>query len=223
MSVGRLLGASLANPLPFFTYLFVCTFTEKPIDLVFALGGAGQISPDTFQKQKDFIKQFLDTYAASAPGVHVAFINYGSGEILLEFKNYDTDNLKDKVDRVSLTPGGTVESALTNAQRQLFGDPKLLRPHAIKALIILTGERVNEGDKGLRDAASPLISKGIKIAAVAVGRTPDKRKLMIFSSGEEYVFDFSSSGDLPSLVPKVYAVIIKGNLSCGQLSLYCTM
>ena len=178
---------------------------------MFALGGAGQISQDTFQKQKGFIKQFLDTYGASASGVHVSFINYGSGEILVEFDNYDTDNLKSKLDRVRFTRGGTVESALIKAQQQAFGDLKLLRPYAIKALIILTGERVNEGEKGLRDAASQLTTKGIKIAAVAVGRNPDKRKLVLFTSGDEYVFDFVSSGDLPSLVPKVYEVIIKGN------------
>ena len=180
---------------------------------MFALGGAGQISRDTFQKQKDFINQFLDTYGTSAPGVHVAIINYGTGEILAEFKNYDTDNVKDKVDRVRLTPGGTVESALSSTQLQLFGDSKLVRPHAIKALVVLTGERVIEGDKALLDAASPLTSKGIKIVAVAVGRTPDKRKLVIFSSGEEYMFDFSRKGDVPSLVPKVYEVIVKGNLN----------
>lgn len=182
---------------------------------MFALGGAGQISSSTFQKQKDFIKQFLDTYTASAPGVHVAFIDYGSGEILVEFKNYDTDNLKDKVDRMRLRSGGTVAGALTTAQRRLFGDPALLRSYAIKALIVLTGDRVNERDTDLRVAASLLTNKGIKIVAVAVGTSPDKQKLMRFSSGEEYVFDFSSSGDLPSLVPKVYEAIIKGNV------LYC--
>ena len=179
---------------------------------MFALDGAGQITLGTFQKQKDFIKQFLDTYGTSAPGVRVGIIDYGSGEILAEFQNYDTDNLKDKVDRVRLTPGGTVEDALRNAQSKLFGDPKLLRPHATKALIVLTGERVDEGDRGLRDAASPLTSKGVRIVAVAVGKTPDKRKLLIFTSGDEYVFDFDSNEDLPSLVPKVYEVIIKGNL-----------
>ena len=190
----------------------ISTITEKPIDLVFALGGAGRITQDTFRKQKDFIKQFLDTYAVSAPGIHISVINYGSGEILAEFKNYDTDNLKDKVDGVRLTPGGTVESALRSAQRQVFGDRKLLRSYAIKALIVLTGERVNEGDRGLRDASSALTGKGIKIVAVAVGRTPDRNKLRVFTSGEEYVFDFTRNGDLPSLVPRVYEVIIKGNL-----------
>lgn len=179
---------------------------------MFALGGAGQITSDTLQKQKDFIKHFLDTYGTSAPGVRVGIIDYGSDEILAQFQNYDTDNLKDKVDRMRLTPGGTVEGALRSAQSQLFGDPKLLRPQATKALIVLTGESVNEGDRGLRDAASPLTSKGIKIAAVAVGDTPDKRKLLIFTSGDEYVFDFNSIRELPSLVPKVYEVIIKGKL-----------
>lgn len=180
---------------------------------MFALGGAGQITSGIFQKQKDFIKQFLDTYGTSAPGVHVGIIDYGSGAILAKFQNFDTDNLKDKVDKMRLTPGGTVVVALRSSQTQLFGDPKLLRPQATKGLIVLTGERVNEGDRALRDAASPLTSKGIKIVAVAVGETPDKRKLLIFTTGDEYVFDFNSIRDLPSLVPKVYEVIVKGNLT----------
>lgn len=180
---------------------------------MFALGGAGQITSGIFQKQKDFIKQFLDTYGTSAPGVHVGIIDYGSGAILAKFQNFDTDNLKDKVDKMRLTPGGTVVVALRSSQTQLFGDPKLLRPQATKGLIVLTGERVNEGDRALRDAASPLTSMGIKIVAVAVGETPDKRKLLIFTSGDEYVFDFNSIRDLPSLVPKVYEVIVKGNLT----------
>ena len=188
------------------------TFTEKPIDLVFALGGAGQITQDTFQKQKDFIKQFLDTYTTSAPGIHVSIINYGSDEILLEFKNYDTDNLKDKVDRLTLKPGGTVESALREAGNQVFGDAKLLRSYAIKALIVLSGEDVKETDQALVGASLPLTNDGIKIVAVAVGRNPDKTKFRIFSSGEEYVFNFSRNGDLPSLVPRVYEVIIKGKM-----------
>lgn len=186
------------------------TCVEKQVDLVFALDGAGQITSGTFQKQKDFIKQFLDTYGTSTPGIHVAIIDYGLGAILAKFQNFDTDNLKDKVDRLRLTPGGTVVVALRISQTQLFGDAKLLRPQATKGLIILTGERVNERDTALRDAASPLASKGIKIVTVAVGDTPDKRKPLVFTSGEEYVFDFNSVRDLPALVPKVYEVIVKG-------------
>ena len=177
---------------------------------MFAFGGAARISRDTFQKQKNFIKQFLDAYTASSPGIHVAFINYGSGEILTEFRNYDTDNLKDKVDKMRFSAGGTVQGALTRAQRVTFGDPERLRSYAIKALIVLTGDTVDDSNKNLRDASSPLILKGIKIATVAVGKIQEKRKWVLFSSGEEYVFDFSSNGDLPSLVPKVYEVIIKG-------------
>lgn len=187
-------------------------FTEKPIDLVFALGGAGQITQDTFQKQKDFIKQFLDIYTTSAPGIHISIINYGSDEILLEFKNYDTDNLKDKVDTLTLKPGGTVESALRKAKNQVFGDAKLLRTYAIKALIVFSGEDVKERDQALVGASLPLTNDGIKIVAVAVGRNPDKRRFRIFSSGEEYVFNFSRNGDLPSLVPRVYEVIIRGKI-----------
>lgn len=177
---------------------------------MFALGGAGRITSDTFQKQKDFIKYFLDTYGTSAPGVRVAIIDYGSNQILAQFQNYDTDNLKDIVDRMRLTLGGTVEGALRTAQSQLFGDPKLLRPQATKALIVLTGESVNEADRRLRDAALPLASKGIRIVAVAVGDSPDRRKLLIFTSGDEYVFDLNSVRELPPLVPKVYEVIVKG-------------
>lgn len=180
---------------------------------MFALGGAGQITSGTFQKQKDFIKQFLDTYGTSTRGIHVGIIDYGSGTVIAKFENFDTDNLKDKVDKLRLTRGGTVVVALRSSQTQLFGDPKLLRPQAIKGLIVLTGERVNEGDTALRDAASPLIRKGIKIVAVAVGDIPDKPKLLTFTSGDEYVFDFNSVRDLPSLVPKVYEVIVKGNLT----------
>ena len=180
---------------------------------MFALGGADQITSGTFQKQKDFIKQFLDTYGTSTRGIHVGIIEYGSGAVIAKFENFDTDNLKDKVDKLRLTRGGAVVSALRSSQSQLFGDPKLLRPQAIKGLIVLTGERINEGDTALRDAASPLTSKGIKIVAVAVGDTPDKRKLLILASGDEYVFDFNSVRDLPSLVPKVYEVIVKGNLT----------
>lgn len=190
-----------------------CTCIEKQVDLVFALGGAGQITLGLFQRQKDFIKQFLDTYGTSTRGVHVGIIDYGSGAVIAKFQNFDTDNLKDKVDKLRLTRGGTVVSALRSSQTQLFGDPKLLRPQAIKGLIVLTGERINDGDTALRDAASPLISKGIKIVAVAVGDTPDKRKLLIFTSGDEYVFDFNSVRDLLPLVPKVYEVIVKGNLT----------
>lgn len=140
----------------------------------------------------------------------MAIIDYGSNQILAQFQNYDTDNLKDIVNRMRLTPGGTVEGALSTAQSQLFGDPKLLRPQATKALIVLTGESVNEADRRLRDAALPLTSKGIRIVAVAVGDSPDRQKLLIFTSGDEYVFGFASVRELPPLVPKVYEVIVKG-------------
>lgn len=180
------------------------------MDLVFALGGAGSITRDTFQQQKDFIKQFLDTYGTSASGLHVAIIDYGSGLLLAKFQNFDTDNLKDKLDRLSLTAGGRVESALLGAESQLFEDPKLIRSYAIKGLIIVTGESINEAVSTLRDAASPLKSKGIKIVAVAVGRFPDRRKQLIIASGEEYIFEFDSNNQLPALVPKVYEMIIKG-------------
>ena len=188
---------------------------------MFALGGADQITLGFFQKQKHFIKQFLDTYGTSLHGIHVGIIDYGSGAVIVKFQNFDTDNLKDKVDKLRLTRGGTVAYALRSSQAQLFGDPKLLRPQAIKGLIVLTGRRIIEGDTALRGAASPLISKGIKIAAVAVGDTPDKRKLLMLTSGDNYVFDFNSVRDLLSLVPKVYEVIVKGNLWFDELGTGC--
>ena len=180
------------------------------MDLVFALGGAGSITLDTFQKQKGFIKQFLDTYGTSAPGVRVAIIDYSTGRLLAEFQNFDTDDLKDEVDRLRLTRRGRVQSALVGANNQLFGNSKLIRSYAIKALIILTGEGTNEADATLRNAASPLKNQGVRIVAVAVGKNPVKRKLLVFASGEEYIFDFDENKQLPALVPKVYEVIIKG-------------
>lgn len=81
-------------------------------------------------------------------------------------------------------------------------------------MIVLIGERINDGDIVLCDVVLFLISKGIKIVVVVVGDILDKWKLLIFILGDEYVFDFNSVRDLLLLVLKVYEVIVKGNLIC---------
>lgn len=81
-------------------------------------------------------------------------------------------------------------------------------------MIVLIGERINDGDIVLCDVVLFLISKGIKIVVVVVGDILDKWKLLIFVLGDEYVFDFNSVRDLLLLVLKVYEVIVKGNLIC---------
>ena len=187
---------------------------------MFALGGAGFISSDTLQKQKDFIKQFLNRYATSVPGIHVGILNYGYGEVLAQFNNYDVNDLKRSLDNMRSRLGGTVENALRGAQSQFFGNIRLLRPHATKALIVLTGDEVNEANTRLLSASTPLTNKGVKVVVVAVGRSRNKQKLEVFSSGEEFVFNFENTKELPSLVPQVYESILKGESKVFFLYVY---
>jgi hypothetical protein len=179
------------------------------MDLIFAFGGSGAISQETFTRQKEYIKSFIDNYGTSHAGIRLALINYGSQQILTRFNNFNGNDIKTMVDRAVLRRGGTVENAFNRALL-LFGDPRIVRPNAIKGFVVLSGDRIYERGNTLRLASNPLRNNGVKVISIGVGRNPDKQRPRDFASGEEFIFAFDKTKDLSAVVPGSYIALMKG-------------
>lgn len=118
-------------------------------------------------------------------------------------------DIKRIIDSTFLRTGGTVESALRLGQL-LLSDSRIVRPNAIKGLIIVTGRIIGEDRNALRVTSAPLRNKGVKVISVAVGKNPDRGIPLEFTSGNEFIFDFEKLRDLSAVVPGTYIALTKG-------------
>ena len=184
---------------------------------MFALGGPGNIDQETFNKQKAFIKQFIDSYGTSEAGIRVGIINYGRGSVPVRFNNFNRQSIKLIVDNAQRLPqGGQITSGLQKARTDFFGNRQLVRPNATKAFIVLHGDSIGQSTESLSTAANPLRNGGVLVISVSAGGIPNKAKQAAFASGAGFVFDFRRLVDIPKIVPRVYQALLKGGL-CGDI------
>ena len=129
---------------------------------------------------------------------------------LAKFDNFDVDDLKLRVDRTAYGIEGILKAAFEDTQTIFFSDSRVVRPYATKALVVLSGEFISELASAIRRASKPLLLGGVRITSVAVGDDPDVDLPEVFTSGPEFIFEFSEVSQLPVLVSQVYEAILKG-------------
>lgn len=178
---------------------------------MFALGGPGRIDQETFNKQKVFIKQFINSYGTSESGIRIGIINYGDNSIPVRFNNFDRQSIKSMVDRTQRSrQGGQITSALQRARANFFGNQRLIRTHATKAFLVLHGANVDQRLGDLSSAANPLKGSGVLVMSVTTGGIPNKAVQTAFASGDGFVFDFQDLSDIPKIVRRVYQAMLTG-------------
>ena len=91
--------------------------------------------------------------------------------------------------------------------------PRIVRPNAIKGVVVLSGDRIYESGNTLSSASNPLRNIGVKVISIGVGRNPDKRIPREFASGEEFIFAFDKTKELPAVVPGSYISLMKGSIN----------
>ena len=171
------------------------------------------MSKDTFTKQKDLIKQFLEVYDTSPLGLRIGLLNYDKRKVLSQFDNFDDNDLAALVDQAGYAFGGRISNAFQDVHSSFFGDPRVYRSYATKALVLLSGNRFDERRDDLVKASQPLLTQDVKILSVSVGNNPNNTMPKAFVSDVEYIFEFEKVRELPSLVPKVHEAILKGRKS----------
>ena len=139
------------------------------------------------------------------------------------------DRLKEAVDRIQPSRGQGVETAkgLELAANIVFGVGHGSRPGVAKVLVLLTASK-STGVERLRYAAMPLVSRGVTVYVVGIGKNVDQDEVKELVTDKGMVVSVNVVDELPRVVPNVLKKVIsdveKGKYNATQCSVvWCSI
>ncbi len=185
-------------------------FFSEPIlalDVIFALDGSVNIRDKDFEKMKDFVKHSAREYEISQKGPHIGVIEFSDrADLKIKLSDYyDLDSFIAKLSNIEQSSGqNTVtDEVLRMAASEAFKSTSGGRPTAEKRLVILTGSK-STGSEPVQEAVIPVISEGIQVYVVAVGRRVDRKEVEgIVGPNNDRLFFITGANQLGPLVKTI--------------------
>ncbi|KAL3857498.1 hypothetical protein ACJMK2_012164 [Sinanodonta woodiana] len=173
-----------------------------PADIAFLVDSSLSEGKDNFNKQLDFIKEFVKSVYIGPTFVRVSVITFSfNARIEFNLKTYlDNITLLDAIDRIQYNPGVTnTGSALRAAREEVLSDS---RKNVKKRVIILTdGMSSNQSDTRIQ--AKLLKYAGVNIVAIGIGSEVLHEELLEMASDYIDVFTVSTFDGLYSIQHKI--------------------
>ncbi|KAK3587075.1 hypothetical protein CHS0354_014947 [Potamilus streckersoni] len=173
-----------------------------PADTVFLVDSSLSEGKDNFNKQLDFIKEFVKSVYIGPTFVRVSVITFSSNA-RVEFKlttYLENNTLLDAIDQIQYDPGVTnTGSALRAAREELLQGN---RRNVKKRVIILTdGMSSNRNDMKIQ--AKLLKDAGVHIVVIGIGSEVLHEELLEMASDYSDVFTVSTFDGLNSIQRKI--------------------
>ncbi|KAL3857500.1 hypothetical protein ACJMK2_012166 [Sinanodonta woodiana] len=173
-----------------------------PADIVFLVDSSLSEGKDNFNKQLDFIKEFVQSVYIGPTFVRVSVITFSSNaQVEFNLTTYlENTTLLDAIDRIQYNPGVTnTGSALRAAREEVFPEH---RKNVKKRVMILTdGLSTNKSDT--RVQAQLLKDGGVNIVAIGIGSEVLHEELLEMASDYSDVFTVSTFDGLYSIQRKI--------------------
>lgn len=176
-------------------------FSPK-IDLIFAIDASGSVGSINFNKTRTFIKDVVADLKIGPDSVRVAVIRYASGATVSFHLNAynDLTSLKQKIDSIRYTSGGTNTAAAINLASTTFISD---RPNVLKILVLITDGRSNNFQATVT-AANKLKTESVTIFTIGVGHVRDLEMLRVASDPScTHFFKLSSYGEIDSIIHQI--------------------
>jgi len=192
-----------------------CVDFGDPTDIAFILDSSRSVTGEDFDRQKEFIKNFLKRFPIGAQQTQAGIIKYGkTANIEIEFNDFTTEaKLSTAIGRImhSQANESRLDLAFRLARDQLFTAARGSRGQlANKALVLLGdgfisggGERAINLQKNALKYADDLKREGVTIFALGVGAERNKYLLQEIVSDQSYYLEIESYSDL---LTRIYEV-----------------
>ncbi|VDI77269.1 Hypothetical predicted protein [Mytilus galloprovincialis] len=170
----------------------VCS--NQPADIGFLIDESGSVGATNFQKNLDFVKQFVDVFDIGNTAVKISTFafHHSMGNGFHFSCCNDKASIKSNVDKINYHSGGQdFDMALSFSKNSMFQSVNGARDFSLKILMFFT-----DGRSLIQDGGSLLHRLGIIVYAVGVGGNVDRNQLDKIATNQSYVFMVSSYADL---------------------------
>ncbi|KAM4795646.1 integrin alpha-E [Rhinophrynus dorsalis] len=191
---------------------------ESGTEIAIVLDGSGSISPEDFQRAKDFISNMMKMVWDKCLECEFAVVQYGS-EIKTVFdlqESRESKTILDKVQNISQLGNVTkTASALLHVLNSIFSESHGSKENATKIILVLTDGDIFMDPVNLTYVMSLPEMKNIERFAIGVGSAFNSTKAhnelkLIASSGDEHLIrvgDYSAlNGLLSALQQKIVGI-----------------
>ncbi|KAK3764736.1 hypothetical protein RRG08_042046 [Elysia crispata] len=205
------------------------TCTTNILDMAFIVDSSTSLSPEDFERAKQFASDVTGQFTVDPNNVRVAFVTYSSGyRANFDFQRYTTtSDVQTAILAVQKTEGGTdTDLALKYAANSLFTAQAGSRPSAARVVVIITDGRSDNKIDAYKNSQM-LKDRGITVFVIGVGNQVDRQELDNLASNPTctHVQELQQYSELDSLKTEIKDLSCKAlvtldngvyNYPCGQ-------
>ncbi|KAJ8308221.1 hypothetical protein KUTeg_013095, partial [Tegillarca granosa] len=174
----------------------------KEADILFLLDSSGSESRTNFEKQLDFVKNFTKQFQIGLSNVQIGIGTFGTN-FTERIKLNQYTNQQSLISAISNIPyrGGSTHTdlALKYARTQAFSSFNGGRPGSLKIVVVMTDGQSSSPTQTATEANLLHRVGGVKVIAVGVGVSVDKRELDKIGSDSNHVFTVADFNSLNSI------------------------
>lgn len=160
------------------------------MDITFLMDSSASIGEYGYQKMKAFVKAVANTFDIGPGRTCAGVIIYGSSATTaVRFPDASSNEIFNAaVDALPYIRGETrIDKAFQLAYSELLSHRSGARKGVAKVVIVLTDGRQSKTPDGidLQKAVAPLLSAGIRVFAVGIGKEVDEKELQLVVNKKE--------------------------------------
>ena len=201
----------------YFVILLECN--PKPADIVFLLDASGSIGNLSFERQLDFVSQYVNIFPIGTNDVQIGIVIYSDlPHLEFNLNNYtDSTSLQSAIQNIPYIRGttntaGAIEYVVNNSFTTSAGN----RDDAIDVLITITDGESNNKTETIRVAQSIGVHS-IRSYAIGVGNFTNSAELQAIASDPQHVFNVQNYAALFTLQRELSRAACIGMIFLFQL------
>lgn len=162
----------------------------NPADIVFLLDSSGSVGTTNFQKQKDFVAKFAQSFTIGPHNVQIGVVTFAS-TVHNEFNLntfHDKHSLVNAINGIHYNSGSTyTHTALQYVEKNSFTSAAGDRPGVANILIVMTdGQSTNPTQT--QSETVKLHQMNLKVFGIGIGSGVDRTELGHIASDSKHVF-----------------------------------
>ena len=174
---------------------------SNPADIVFLLDSSGSVGTPDFQKQKDFVARFAQSFDIGPNKTQIGVVTFSSGphnEFNLN-KYHDKAGLVSGIQRIAYSSGNTrTDLALKYVEANSFTAAAGDRPHVPNILIVMTDGQSTQPTLTRQETVN-LHKMNMKVFAIGIGSGASRPELGLIASDSQHVFQVQNFAALHTL------------------------
>lgn len=189
-----------------------------PADIHFLLDSSGSVGTSNFQKQKDFVARFAQSFDIGPNNVQIGVTSFAT----VTHQQFNMNKYHDKTSLLSAIHALPYQSGNTNTADALnyvtnnsFTHAAGDRDHVANILIVMTDGQSNNKQNTLH-AAAYLHTKNIKVFAIGIGSGINHDELNHIASDAQHVFTVQNFGALSQLQAELKKTACESKLLNGN-------